>query len=249
MKRTRDSSKPEQAGRLRYLVFGAHPDDIEFGCGAVIAKEARAGRAAHFVVCSQGEAATNGTPRQRIAEAKRAAALLGATVEFLDLGGDAHFERKAAHVLKLAAIIRRVRPVAVLAPTVVENQHPDHAVLGRMVRDAARVARYGGVKELKRAARHAVEQVWFYAIGSEAEPADLARVWIDVSEPEAIAAWTAAMEAHASQMKTRNYVEMQLTRARLHGMRAGVAAAVPLWANDPLVFGSLAEAGRGARRF
>ena len=241
--------KETRAGSRRYLVFGAHPDDIEFGCGGVIAQEASARRPVHFVVCSRGEAGTNGTPKQRTAEARKAAALLGATIEFIALGGDAHFERRAAHVITLAAIIRRVRPEAVLTPTTVENQHPDHAVLGKMVRDATRVARYGGVKELRGAAPHAVAQLWFYAIGAEAEPTDLARVWIDISDPRTIATWTAAMEAHASQMKTRNYVELQLTRARLNGLRAGVGAAMPLWANDPLVFESLSAAGRAARFF
>ena len=65
------------------LVFGAHPDDIEFGCGGVIARETRGGRPAHLVVCSRGEAATHGTPAQRIVEAKKSAAILGATVEFI----------------------------------------------------------------------------------------------------------------------------------------------------------------------
>ena len=48
------------------LAFGAHPDDIEFGCGGVIAGEAATGRRIHFVVCSRGEAASNGTPAQRV---------------------------------------------------------------------------------------------------------------------------------------------------------------------------------------
>src|SRR6185436_16105828 len=74
------------------LAFGAHPDDIEFGCGGVIAQETDAGRAAHFVVCSRGEAATHGEPEQRVEEARRAAALLGATVEFVELDGDSHLE-------------------------------------------------------------------------------------------------------------------------------------------------------------
>ena len=99
-------SRPEHAP---LLAFGAHPDDIEFGCGGVIAKETRAGRKAHFVICSRGEAGTHGTPEQRVAEAKKSAALLGATVEFIELDGDAHLEVRAAHAIKLAGIIRRVR--------------------------------------------------------------------------------------------------------------------------------------------
>src|SRR5471032_3174261 len=105
------------------LAFGAHPDDIEFGCGGVIAKETRAGRKAHFVICSRGEAGTHGTPKQRTAEAKQSAALLGATVEFIELDGDARLEVRAAHSIKLAEIIRRVRPGIILAPSVVGNQH------------------------------------------------------------------------------------------------------------------------------
>jgi LmbE family N-acetylglucosaminyl deacetylase len=231
------------------LAFGAHPDDIEFGCGGVIARETLAGRKAHFVVCSRGEAGTYGTPKQRAAEAKKAATRLGATIEFLKLAGDAHLEVRAVHAIKLAEIIRRARPGVVLAPSLVENQHPDHARLGKLVRDASRLARYGGVKELRRQKPHAIEQLFFYAVTPEAEPRDISPVLIDVSVPEMISAWTAAMQAHASQTSARNYVELQLTRARLLGARAGVAYAIALFPNEPLVFESLAQAGRGARRF
>jgi len=138
---------PPEAAPL--LAFGAHPDDVEFGCGGVVANETATGRPAHLVVCSRGESATHGTPAQRTAEAERAAALLGATLEWLELDGDAHLEIRAAHALKLAEVIRRLRPAIVLAPSLVENQHPDHARLGRLVRDAARLARYGGIAELR----------------------------------------------------------------------------------------------------
>lgn len=231
------------------LAFGAHPDDIEFGCGGVIAREAQSGRKIHFVVCSRGEAGTNGTPAQRTREAKRAATLLGATIEFLDLGGDAHFEVRAKYAVALAAVIRRTRPAVLLAPSVVPNQHPDHVVLGELVRNAARLARYGGLKELRRARPHAIGQLFFYAVTAEAEPADLGRVLVDVSTVAVIEAWKAAMNAHASQMRTRNYAELQITRARLNGLRAGVGHAIPLFPSDALVVDSLAVLERAARRF
>jgi len=231
------------------LAFGAHPDDIEFGCGGVVARETSAGRRAHFVVCSRGESGTFGTPRQRTIEAKKSAALLGATVEFIELDGDAHLEIRAAHAIKLAGILRRVRPSVVLAPSLVENQHPDHARLGKLVRDAARLARYGGLKELRRRRPHAIEQLFFYAVTREAEPPDITPLLIDVSPPELVAAWTNAMEAHATQTAARNYVELQLTRARLLGAGAGVAHAIALFPSEPPVFDSLAHAGRAARRF
>ncbi len=233
----------------RLLAFGAHPDDIEFGCGGVVARETQAGGAAHFVVCSRGESGTHGTPRQRVAEAKRAARLLGATIEFADLGGDAHIEARRGHALKLAGIIRRLRPALVLAPTSVENQHPDHVALARLVREAARLARYGGIRELKAQPPHAIGGLFCYAVTAEAEPAGGWPVLIDISPPAVLTAWQAAMAAHRSQAQTRDYAGYQLARAAVNGHRAGVSHAQPLFPNDPLVLSSLTPLARSARRF
>ncbi|MGD0251358.1 MAG: hypothetical protein ABSC01_01530, partial [Verrucomicrobiota bacterium] len=74
-------------------------------------------------------------------------------------------------------------------------------------------------------------------------------VLIDVSAPDILKAWTSALEAHASQISARNYVELQLTRARLRGLRGGVGHAIALFPNDPLILDSLAAMSRGARRF
>ena len=230
------------------LAFGAHPDDIEFGCGGVIAREAQIGREIHFVICSRGEAGTYGTPKQRTAEAKKSAALLGSTIEFIELDGDAHLEIRAAHAIKLAGILRRFRPGIVLAPSLVENQHPDHARLGKIVRDAARLARYGGLRELRKIPPHTIDKLFYYAVMPEAEPRDISPVLIDVSAPEILTAWTAAMEAHASQVRARDYIKLQLARARLLGVRAGVGHAIALFPNDPLVLDSLSQS-HGARRF
>jgi LmbE family N-acetylglucosaminyl deacetylase len=87
----------------------------------------------------------------------------------------------------------------------------------------------------------------FYAITREAEPDNISPVLIDISRPEVIAAWVAAMEAHASQTSARNYIEVQLTRARLHGLGAATEYATALFPADPLVFASLSGLGRGAR--
>ena len=244
----RPSAKSPPSAPL-LLAFGAHPDDIEFGCGAVIARETRAGRRAHFVVCSRGESGTNGTPAQRAAEARRAAAILGATIEFVVLGGDARLEVTAARALRLAAVIRRVRPGIVLAPSLAENQHPDHPRLGRIVRDAARLARYGGVAGLRARPAHSIGALLYYAVTPEAEPEGAMPLLIDVSAPGVVEAWTAAMRAHASQLRTRDYVELQLGRARIRGQRAGVGHALALYPNDPALFDSLVPLSRSARRF
>lgn len=249
MKPTPNSPLDSPAECPPLLAFGAHPDDLEFGCGGVLVREALAGRPVHMVVCSRGEAGTYGTPAQRTAESQNAAAILGATLEFLELGGDAHFEVRIEHTLKIAAILRRLKPALVLAPSLNGNQHPDHARLGQMVRDAARLARYGGVAELRAAEPHAIAQLFFYAASLEAEPHDSTPILYDVSAEETLARWTTAMEAHTSQIRARNYIEMQLSRARLRGLSAGIGHAIALFPNDPIVVDSLAAVGRGARHF
>jgi LmbE family N-acetylglucosaminyl deacetylase len=240
---------PSNPSLAPLLAFGAHPDDVEFGVGGLIAKESQAGRPVRLVVCSRGEAGTHGTPEIRTREAEQAAALLGAKIEFLELDGDAHLSLNPAHAIALAAIVRRVRPGIVLAPSVVQNQHPDHWRLGTLVRDAVRLARYGGVAELKPAPPHAIDQLYFYALGPDAEPRDATPVLVDISAPAVIAAWKAAMEAHASQVQARRYVEACLARAQLHGLRAGVENAAAIFPNDAILLDSLAQLTRGARQF
>jgi N-acetylglucosamine malate deacetylase 1 len=91
--------------------------------------------------------------------------------------------------------------------------------------------------------------LFYYAVTPEAEPTNISPILIDISLPEFVSVWTAAMQAHATQVAARNYIELQLLRARLLGACAGVDHAMALFPNEPLLFGSLAQAGRGARKF
>jgi LmbE family N-acetylglucosaminyl deacetylase len=117
------------------------------------------------------------------------------------------------------------------------------------VRDAVRLARYGGLAELHESPTHAIDQLFFYALSPDAEPRDLSPVLIDVSPPAVVAAWTAAVEAHASQLRGRRYAELCLMRARVNGLHAGVEYAIALFPNDPLVLDSFAQLSRAARGF
>ena len=231
------------------LVFGAHPDDIEFGCGGVVAREARFERPVHMIVCSRGEAGTMGTPEIREAESRNAATILGAKLEFIELDGDAHLRSSTEHAITLASAIRRIRPSLVVAPSLSENQHPDHSQLGRLVRDAARLARFGGLSELKELPPHSIKNLLYYSLSLEAEPRDLSAILYDVSDEDTLAAWIAAMEAHASQVGAKPYIEMQITRARLRGLSAGIGHAIALFSADPIVVDRLEPVATGARCF
>jgi hypothetical protein len=64
-----------------------------------------------------------------------------------------------------------------------------------------------------------------------------------------VATWWKAVQAHQSQVKTREYAGLQMARASMHGQRAGVSFAIPLFPNDTLVFESLQPLGRAARHY
>jgi LmbE family N-acetylglucosaminyl deacetylase len=214
----------------------------------VVAAETRRGRAVHLVVGSHGESGTNGTPAERIREAETAAAEMGASLEFIDLGGDANIEYSRAGARLMAGIIRRVKPEIVLTLTVEENQHPDHVAVGRMARDAARIARYGGVEQLKDQPRHVIAHLFYYAVTPDAVPRDRQPLLYSLTDDD-VAVWRRAMAAHASQMKTRDYGSLQVTRSSLLGQNAGREHAIALYPNDPLVIDGLAGLGHGSRHF
>jgi bacillithiol biosynthesis deacetylase BshB1 len=238
------------ASRRRILAIGAHPDDVEFGCGGILAKEAGRGHEITILNLSGGESASNGTAEVRQKEAESAARILGAELMLLELDGDGRLEYRVQHALSLARVIRERRPEIVLAPAPDENQHPDHAKAGRIARDAARLARYAGLAELKAHASHAIDALYFYdvtGVWDTTASSAIGPLIVDVSP--AFETWNAAMACHASQMTTRDYVALQVARARLLGAKIGVAHAMAVRANDAIVVNALTDLPASARRF
>jgi N-acetylglucosamine malate deacetylase 1 len=229
---------------MNILAVGAHPDDIEFGCAHVLIKEARKGNRIRMLVLSRGEAGSNGTPESREAEAREAAKKIGAEIEFLDFGGDCHIEQTPSKALRMAAEIRKFRPSIILAPHTAENQHPDHSVVGKLTRDACRLARYGGLEELKSAPAHAVGALYYYTITQDFAAPDLV---IDIGD--VVSEWEAAMRCHASQMSTRGYAELRLAVARSLGLSIGVEYAAGFYVNDPVRVSALSDLSLSSRHF
>ncbi len=234
--------------KLCILAVGAHPDDIEFGCGGILLAEAERGSEIALCLCSRGEAGTNGTPDEREAEAREAAKLLGASIEFLDLGGDCHLEVSPANNIAIARRIRAARPDILLSPTGSQNQHPDHVVVSRLCRNAVRMARYGGLTELSDLESHTVRHHLEYAITPAAEPPnDCAKIRVDISAQ--FSRWVELMECHQTQLRTRRYVDLQTARARLLGLEAGVEYAQALCPTAELLVQNLSELPASVRLF
>jgi bacillithiol biosynthesis deacetylase BshB1 len=230
---------------MRILAVGAHPDDVEFGCAPILIQEVQKGHEARILVTSKGEAGSAGTPEERAQEARDAARIIGAAIQFLELGGDCHIEYNPANAMTVAREIRRLKPEVVLAPHLGENQHPDHSAVGRIVRDAARLARYGGLQDLEELPPHPITSLYYYTITQVfITPPELV---VDVTAAREV--WEAAIQCHKSQMRTRNYLDLVMSRARTLGAAVGVEYAAGLWLNDPIRVGSLADINLSSRYF
>lgn len=131
----------------RALVIVAHPDDIEYGVAAAVARWTGQGKDVRYLLATSGEAGIAGLPPERSgpvreAEERAAAAVVGVRdVEFLG-HPDGRLEANLALRRDLAAAIRRHRPDLVVlghfgptwAPGIVNSA--DHRAVGRAALDA-----------------------------------------------------------------------------------------------------------------
>src|ERR1700761_4338480 len=118
------------------LLFGAHPDDVEWGAGGSALLLKAKGFCFGVVDLTRGEMGSRGTREERDKEAQEAAVSMGALFrENLDMP-DGEVVDSAENRKQIAGVIRRHRPKLVLAPYW-EDRHPDHAATGRLIRNSA----------------------------------------------------------------------------------------------------------------
>lgn len=183
------------------LAVGAHPDDVEFGAGATLAKWARAGCVVHHLICTDGalgswDSATDRAElvalRQR--EQRAAAATLGATGECVFLGWpDGELESGLRQRWEVAHAIRRLRPDVVLGhdPWKRYRLHPDHRHAGHLVVEGVVAAREPHAFPEQHLPAHRPSALLLF----EADEPDHVE-----SVPGLAEVKLAALEAHASQL-------------------------------------------------
>ena len=146
---------PSDAGPLpapeRALAIGAHPDDIEFGAGATLARWAEEGCEVSMLVLTDGSKGSwdpsEDQPElvaRRRREQREAAGALGARGE-IAFGGwiDGELDSGVRQRVQVVAAIRRLRPDVVLGhdPWKRYRLHPDHRHAGLLVTDGIVAAR------------------------------------------------------------------------------------------------------------
>ena len=215
------------------LAFGPHPDDIEIGAGATIAKAVRQGQAVGLCDLTRGELGINGTVEERLAEA-------GATwrenLGWPDgaIGGDDQL-RDAVELL------RRSRPATVLIPYW-DDRHPDHVAASRLMASAvfkARLRRFGAPGEA-----WSPDWVCHYYINNAGTPSFVVDVSADYDSKRR------ALDCHRSQFvpQDADAVATRLTassfRRLIESRDAGFGAAIGVeWAEGFVVREPLQRAG------
>ncbi len=224
------------------LAIGAHPDDVEVGCGGLIPKSIAQGHSAAVVVLTKGEMGTGGTVEIREKETAKAAKILGADlIEVFDFGDtqliDSYEKRQA-----VAEVVRRVKPTIVLCPYPQNTNgraqcHPDHIATGQITINAVGLARLA--KFECGLPPHHVDRVFHYFL-----PFGLAPSFV-VDITDYFDTWKKALKAHASQFqnpdKQGDYMYYMETMARTYGQMGRCKYAQGYFAFEPLMIDDIMD--------
>ncbi len=142
--------------KLDILAFGAHPDDVELGCGATVAKEVANGKKVGIVDLTRGELGTRGSAEIRDQEAAAAAKILGVSIRE-NLGmADGFFVNDREHQLKIIEMVRKYRPEVVLC-NAIDDRHIDHGKGSKLVSDACFLS---GLKKIETSLNGKPQEHW-----------------------------------------------------------------------------------------
>lgn len=172
---------------MNILAIGAHPDDIEYGCGGTLTKYASKGHKIYLMVLTGGE--LRGDPEVRRREQKESARLMGAEDVFFGGYPDAGLVCNRDLIRKIEEVVGRAEPnfVYVHSP---EDTHLDHRALSQAAIPACR----------------SVRNVLYYE-----GPSTLSfspSVFVDIGTM--LHTKLACLEAHASQVMKTNIQDMSI---------------------------------------
>lgn len=149
------------------LAFGPHPDDIEIGMGATLAKHVASGHQVGLCDLTAGEMGSNGTIEERLAEAETARGVLGAAWRTNLRLPDRAIGTDSAHTRRVVDLLRRTRPRVVAIPYWTDR-HPDHAAASHLLTESvfnAGLRRFPAEGEAWKP-----EQTCYYFINDSATP-------------------------------------------------------------------------------
>jgi bacillithiol biosynthesis deacetylase BshB1 len=218
------------------MAIGAHPDDVEVGCGGLLIKMAERGYRTGLVYLTRGEMGTGGTPEIRQQKALAAAEIMGARIlTTLDFG-DCRVQDNYQARLEVARLIRQHKPKIILAPYWQGGHgkragHPDHLATGQI---AINAANYATLKKLPIPdAPHRISAMFHFFL-----PPEVAPIFV-INITDQYDRWIQALSAHKSQFlnpeKDRNYLWGLESMARANGNLIGVKYRQSFGIGEPIM--------------
>ena len=198
------------------LAFGAHPDDIEFGCGGTLRKLIEKGWSAVHVCVTSGEAGSSTIDRATLAatreqEALRAAEVLGSErVHFLR-AADGLTQYSRDHKIAVINLIREVRPEILFVHSS-SDQFPDHKLIHELVMSAVAGAAGPWYQE-SIGEPHLPGTILGYEVW---HPLNIYQLSVDITTT--VERKLAALRCHRSQIEATHYDEASLGLARYRGV-------------------------------
>ena len=121
--------------KLDILAFGAHPDDVELGCGGTVAKEVSKGKKVGIIDLTRGELGTRGSVDLRDQESQLASNVLGLELRENLNFKDGFFQNNESNQIEIIKVIRKYRPEIVLC-NAEDDRHIDHPKAAELVSSA-----------------------------------------------------------------------------------------------------------------
>ena len=142
--------------KVDILAIGAHPDDIELGCGGTLMKEIEMGKKVGLMDLTQGELGTRGSKEIRKQEAELARDFMGAKFRDNLLLDDCFFENNRDNQIKLISKIRRYQPEIIMC-NATDDRHIDHQKAAKLVVDSCFLS---GLKKIETTFDGNLQDVW-----------------------------------------------------------------------------------------
>lgn len=120
---------------MKILAIGAHPDDIELGCGGLLIKAARQGHEVHMYSLTRGEA--SGDPNQRTKELMQSAKFIGAKNLWIDNFDDSKLSVSSDLINHIEYFINKVDPELIITHSHGDVHH-DHRAIALATVEAGR---------------------------------------------------------------------------------------------------------------
>lgn len=187
------------------MFIGAHPDDIEFGCGGTVSKLINEGHQCIFIVATNGDQGSldhdpNDLKNIRQAEAIASAKLLGVKdIQFLELN-DGLTNYSLKDKIKLIELIRKFKPDTVFIHSK-HDHHPDHKIIHELSHAAIKSATGPWFKDAKGKPHH-VARVLGYEVWNPINEYQLA---VDIGPY--LDQKIAALKKHVSQVSNYPYID------------------------------------------